>query len=229
MSPFRFVGFPGSFFSPSFRVTAHPVLPFFLWGCFKPAGNISIASVSAIHRIVLICVITRCFYGGFVSDGKSVLGGFFRTLQAACSFYCVISAGSVFRTGTFLDNLESFAGTILFCQICPLTVRPSPMPDETEQPDRKTACSADLRFRFASCRRVYPPLSRRGAVRRLVPPVRSVRTLLGVPAFLVRCGGVFVGFRDGSSDRCANRAGQAVTRALRRCGAKRETGTRFVE
>ena len=25
MSPFRFVGFPGSFFSPSFRVTAHPV------------------------------------------------------------------------------------------------------------------------------------------------------------------------------------------------------------
>ena len=150
MSPFRFVGFPGSFFSPSFRVTAHPVLPFFLWGCFKPAGNISIASVSAIHRIVLICVITRCFYGGFVSDGKSVLGGFFRTLQAACSFYCVISAGSVFRTGTFLDNLESFAGTILFCQICPLTVRPSPMPDETEQPDRKTACSADLRFRFLS-------------------------------------------------------------------------------
>ena len=47
---------------------------------------------------------------------------------------------SVFRAGTvipFLDNLESFAGTILFCQICPLTVRPSPMPDETEQPDRK--------------------------------------------------------------------------------------------
>ena len=129
--------------------------------------------MSAIHRIVLICVITRCFYGGFVSDGKSVLGGFFRTLQAACSFYCVISAGSVFRTGTvipFLDNMESFAGTILFCQICPLTVRPSPMPDETEQPDRKTACSADLRFRFTSCRRVYPPLSRRGAVRRLVPP-----------------------------------------------------------
>lgn len=116
-----------------------------------------------------------------------------------------------------------------FCQICPLTVRPSPMPDETEQPDRKTACSADLRFRFASCRRVYPPLSRRGAVRRLVPPVRPVRTLLGVPAFLVRCGGVFIGFRDGSSDRCANRTGQAVTRALRRCRAKRETGTRFVE
>lgn len=138
----------------------------------------------------------------------------------------------VFRAGTvipFLDNMESFAGTILFCQICPLTVRPSPMPDETEQPDRKTACSADLRFRFASCRRVYPPLSRRGAVRRLVPPVRPVRTLLGVPAFLVRCGGVFVGFRDGSSDRCANRTGQAVTRALRRCRAKRETGTRFVE
>lgn len=93
---------------------------------------------------------------------------------------------SVFRAGTvipFLDNLESFAGTILFCQICPLTVRPSPMPDETEQPDRKTACSADLRFRFASCRRVYPPLSRRGAVRRLVPPVRPVRTLLACPPF----------------------------------------------
>ena len=160
------------------------------------------------------------------------LEAFFGLLQAACSFYCVISAGSVFRTGTvipFLDNMESFAGTILFCQICPLTVRPSPMPDETEQPDRKTACSADLRFRFTSCRRVYPPLSRRGAVRRLVPPVRPVRTLLGVPAFLVRCGGVFIGFRDGSSDRCANRTGQAVTRALRRCRAKRETGTRFVE
>lgn len=44
---------------------------------------------------------------------------FFRTLQAACSFYCVISAGSVFRTGTvipFLDNMESFAGTILFAK-----------------------------------------------------------------------------------------------------------------
>ena len=95
---------------------------------------------------------------------------------------------SVFRAGTvipFLDNnMESFAGTILFCQICPLTVRPSPMPDETEQPDRKTACSADLRFRFASCRRVYPPLSRRGAVRRLVPPVRhrSVRSTTTIPA-----------------------------------------------
>ena len=150
----------------------------------------------------------------------AVSEGFLRASQAACPFY----SG---RIG-FLPG-RRFAGTILFSQICPLTVRPSPMPDETEQPDRKTACSADLRFRFASCRRVYPPLSRRGAVRRLVPPVRPVRTLLGVPAFLVRCGGVFIGFRDGSSDRCANRTGQAVTRALRRCRAKRETGTRFVE
>ena len=104
----------------------------------------------------------------------AVSEGFLRASQAACPFY----SG---RIG-FLPG-RRFAGTILFCQICPLTVRPSPMPDETEQPDRKTACSADLRFRFASCRRVYPPLSRRGAVRRLVPPVRPVRTLLGVPPF----------------------------------------------
>ena len=58
----------------------------------------------------------------------AVSEGFLRASQAACPFY----SG---RIG-FLPG-RRFAGTILFCQICPLTVRPSPMPDETEQPDRK--------------------------------------------------------------------------------------------
>ena len=42
---------------------------------------------------------------------SDVAGGFLGLL--------VVSSGSVFRTGTvipFLDNMESFAGTILFCQ-----------------------------------------------------------------------------------------------------------------